>query len=92
MPLRALNQRHCLLSANATWPNCTNGFHQPAELYDYVFEDQIGLRTTVVLILSITLPPPAESYDYVFEDQIEFIVDQYLAGSGPVSKSIAMNI
>ncbi|PRW59127.1 pre-mRNA-splicing factor ATP-dependent RNA helicase DHX16 isoform A [Chlorella sorokiniana] len=25
----------------------------------------------------------AESYDYVFEDQIEFIVDQYLAGSGP---------
>lgn len=26
----------------------------------------------------------AESYDYVFEDQIEFIVDQYLAGSAPV--------
>lgn len=25
----------------------------------------------------------ADSYDYVFEDQIEFIVDQYLAGSGP---------
>lgn len=25
----------------------------------------------------------SESYDYVFEDQIEFIVDQYLQGTGP---------
>lgn len=31
---------------------------------------------------------PAESYDYVFEDQIEFIVDQYLQGTGPVSSSL----
>ena len=30
-------------------------------------------------------PRTAASYDYVFEDQIEFIVDQYLAGSAPVS-------
>ena len=28
-----------------------------------------------------------QDYEYVFEDQIEFIVDQYLAGTQPVSSS-----